>query len=340
MGHALQRAHHAGGLVHDDDGAGSQHGARLRDRVVVHGELHHDAPRQHFGRRPAGDYRFHPVAVAHAARELQQLGERNAERDFIITGPIHVTGYRENLHAAVVRSSELEKVLGAVAQDVRHRRQRLGVVDRGRPPEQAVVRRKRRLVARQSALALDRLEHGRFLPADVGAGAEIGVEVEIDARAEDVFAEQSGAIGFFKRRLETFVRLDELAAQIVVADGRAHGVSRDRHAFDDEVRVVAQNVAVLEGSRLAFVGVAHQVFLPRGLRIHEAPFHAGRETGAAAAAQRRGFQLLDDARRIRPLAQHLLPHFVAAGAAIARQQPRLLQGGIGQTDAVHQGRHG
>ena len=32
----LERPHHAGGLVHDDDGAGADRGAGLLDRVVVH----------------------------------------------------------------------------------------------------------------------------------------------------------------------------------------------------------------------------------------------------------------------------------------------------------------
>jgi hypothetical protein len=60
------------------------------------------------------------------------------------------------------------------------------------------------------------------------------------------------------------------------------------------MRVVADDVAVLEGTRLAFVGIADEVFLARELARHEAPLQAGRETGAAAAAQARGLQVGDD----------------------------------------------
>jgi hypothetical protein len=60
------------------------------------------------------------------------------------------------------------------------------------------------------------------------------------------------------------------------------------------VRVVAQDVAVLEGARLALVGVADDVLLRRETARHEAPLQAGREAGAAAAAQRGLLQLGDD----------------------------------------------
>jgi hypothetical protein len=65
---------------------------------------------------------------------------------------------------------------------------------------------------------------------------------------------------------------------VVVAHRNAHGVGRNRHAFDDDVRVVHQDVAVLAGAGLAFVGIAHQVLLARELARHEAPLQAGGES--------------------------------------------------------------
>jgi hypothetical protein len=57
------------------------------------------------------------------------------------------------------------------------------------------------------------------------------------------------------------------------------------------VRVVTQDVAVLERARLAFVGIAHQILGAGILARHETPFQAGRKSRAAAASQRRLFHL-------------------------------------------------
>ena len=82
--------------------------------------------------------------------------------------------------------------LAAVAQDQRDVDERLDVVDDRRLAEQPDLDRERRLVARLAALALDRLEERRLLAADVGAGAAPELDVEGEARAEDVGAEQAG----------------------------------------------------------------------------------------------------------------------------------------------------
>ena len=55
----------------------------------------------------------------------------------------------------------------------------------------------------------------------------------------------------------------ELAADIDVAGVRAHREAGDQAAFDQLVRVVAHDVAVLAGARLALVGVDDEVVRPR-----------------------------------------------------------------------------
>jgi hypothetical protein len=61
------------------------------------------------------------------------------------------------------------------------------------------------------------------------------------------------------------------------------------------VRIVAQNVAVLAGTRLAFVGIDDEVMRAGAHFLgHERPFETGRKTGAAAAAQAGGLHLFDD----------------------------------------------
>jgi hypothetical protein len=72
----------------------------------------------------------------------------------------------------------------------------------------------------------------------------------------------------------------------------------EQAAFDQRMRIVAQDVAVLAGAGLRFVGIDDELMLGRpsltpsfGMKDH---FRRGRETGAAAATQAGGLHLLDD----------------------------------------------
>src|SRR5262245_46175787 len=73
-------------------------------------------------------------------------------------------------------------------------------------------------------------------------------------------------------------------AQIDVDVRRIDDVRRNERTFEESMDVAQEVEAVLEGSRLALVGVdGHQ---PRtGLAEHRAPFAARRKTGAAKPAQ-------------------------------------------------------
>src|SRR5690606_7572804 len=163
--------------------------------------------------------------------------------------------------------------------------------------------------------------------ADVGAEAVVGVQLETEAGAADVVAEQAGRTRLFERGLEAFVDLEDLAVDVVVAHGDAHGVRRDRHAFDDDERVVQQDVAVLAGARLALVGVAHEVLLARELARHEAPLQAAGEARAAAPAQGRFLDGGDDLVLREPLgaravlAEDPAQRLVAAARLVVLERP-------------------
>ena len=85
----------------------------------------------------------------------------------------------------------------------------------------------------------------------------------------------------------------------VVADGGAHRVTGDCHALDDRVRVEPQDVAILEGARLALVRVTGEVFVAGERTGHEAPLQTGGETRTTTPAQHRRLHLGDDACRRR-----------------------------------------
>ena len=126
---------------------------------------------------------------------------------------------------------------------------------------------------------------------------------------------------------------------VVVAHADAHRVGTDGHAFDHDVRVVAQDVAILERARLAFVGIAHEIFRAGEVARHEAPLEPGRKAGAAAPAQR-GFLDLGDHRLGRDLfGENLLQRLIAAARLVIFQTPveavEILQDqGVRTIDAV------
>src|SRR3972149_3800549 len=113
------------------------------------------------------------------------------------------------------------------------------------------------------------------------------MQFEGEVRAEDALAEITGLSGLRNGLFKLIVNFPDLAVDVVVADAGAHRVAGDDHAFDYAVRVVAQQVPVLAGARLALVRIAHQVFRARKLARHERPLEPGRETRAAAPAQGR-----------------------------------------------------
>ena len=196
-------------------------------------------------------------------------------------GPPFFSGPSDAYHSAPLRD------------DRRHVAQRLDVVHRGRLAVDADHGRERRLVARLRALAFERLEQRRLLARLVGAGAAVHVDVAVEAGPEDVLAEDPAARRPRRSRARGRLHVEELAADVDVGDLRADRVAADRAPFDQQVRIALHQQMVLERARLALVGVADDV-ARLGLLVDELPLHAGREAGAAAAAQAGRLDQLDD----------------------------------------------
>ena len=225
---------------------------------------------------------------------LDQFAERDRHRLFDRARLVDVAGDAEELGADIVRPAEGREPGGAAAQDGRRHGDRLDIVDGGRAAIEADIGREWRLQARLALLALEAFEQRRLLAADIGAGAVMDVDVEIVA-VDVVLADQPGLIGLVDGALQRLALADELAAHIDVGGDRAHGEAGDQAALDQRVRIVAQDVAVLAGAGLGFVGIDDEVGRPAvALLGHERPFQAGREAGAAAAAQARRLHLVDD----------------------------------------------
>ena len=109
-------------------------------------------------------------------------------------------------------------------------------------------------------------------------------KVEGKAAAENIASEETGFVRLCQRFLALLVNGPDLAMNVVVAARAAHRVRRDRHAFEHRMRVVTQDVAILERAGLPLVGITDEIFLALILLRHEAPLEPSRKTSAAAAA--------------------------------------------------------
>ena len=220
--------------------------------------------------------------------------ERVTHGQLVDAGALHVAGDAEESRSAVALGAELGVRLAAHQQNVRRAGDGFGVVDDGGAAVQADDGGEGRLDAGHAALAFEGLHQGGLFADFVGAGAGLGDDVEVDARAEDVLAEEAFFVGFGDGALDDLEQVAVLAAQVDEAQLRPDGEAGDHGALDDRVRVLEEDDVVLAGAGLGFVAVDEHVLGLFRLLGHEAPLHAGGEAGAAAAAQPGGFHDVDD----------------------------------------------
>src|SRR5258705_7891779 len=169
--------------------------------------------------------------------------------------------------------------------DVAHPVQRLHVVFEGGAAEEPDLSDIGRTEARFTPLAFDRLDHGRLFTADVRARAAAKMKLGNPAR------------GIRAKRGQLALE-DGAATVVLVTEIDVDGVDpddprRDNRTLEKTMWIALQVVAVLEGAGLSFDDVdRHQA--RRRFRSDDLPFAAGREAGAAEAAQPRGFHRRDD----------------------------------------------
>src|SRR3954451_3942215 len=192
-GDAPRGADHAGGLVHGYDRARAEHGSGLAHRVLVEGHVELVRPEPRRG-DATGDERLQLVVVADPAAQLgvvEEVPEGGlGHLDLVVGRPLDVTGDREDPGARRTPDAEGSKGGPAVLHDPGQVRHGLDVVDHGGRAVQALDRREPgRLVPGIAPLALQALQQGRLLAADVGAGARVDHEVDGEVRAEDVAAD-------------------------------------------------------------------------------------------------------------------------------------------------------
>ena len=246
--------------------------------------------------------------------------QRVTGRALVDRGLLHVTGNSEQPRSRIALISERRVGRAATRDDPRHVGQRLHVVHHRRRLVQTSHGRERRLVARISFAALERIEKTRLLATHVGAGPAMHEDVAGKRAAENLLAHEPRSAGLFQRALQSTQRQVELAAYIDECVPDVQRIGGDQHSFDELMRCVLEDPAILECAGFAFVGVAAQVD-HRAFLVDERPFGADREVSPAAAPQSR---LRDFALHIRgsQRRQRLFQRLVSAARAISLERVR------------------
>ena len=178
--------------------------------------------------RPTEQDRLHGAAPAHAPGEVDQVAQGGSVLDLVHAGSLDLPRETEQPGARGAVGPERGIRPCPDPEDLQDVDQGLDVVDRRGPAEDPVRDRERRLVPRLAALALDRVEQGGLLAADVRAGAPAELDVERRPSAHDVLAEEAVVARLRDRVLEALGRQRVLPSDVDEAPLRATGVARDR----------------------------------------------------------------------------------------------------------------
>src|SRR6266498_2495839 len=101
-------------------------------------------------------------------------------------------------------------------------------------------------MAGKALAAFEGSEQGGLFAADVGAGATVDDDVEVEAGALDIFAEPALATGLVDGALEARGGAEILTTDVDVGFVAADSVGGDENAFDEGVGVPLEDVTVFE----------------------------------------------------------------------------------------------
>ena len=122
---------------------------------------------------------------------VDDVAQGGAHRNLNQTDVVDLTGQSEHLGALRLLGTDAGKPVGALGDDNRDIGESLHVVHVGGFHLITSHSRERGLEGGFAALAFHRVDQSGFLTADECAGAVAKLDVEIEARAEDVLAEQA-----------------------------------------------------------------------------------------------------------------------------------------------------
>ena len=114
----------------------------------------------------------------------------------------------------------------------------------------------------------------------------VKIDVELPAGFGGIVAKKAGDISFVDGGLKAARLVHEFTTDIDISGMCPHRETGDHTAFQQLVRLVPDDIAVLACAGFGLIGINHKIVGTRAnLLGHEGPFQAGRETCTAAATK-------------------------------------------------------
>ncbi len=201
--------------------------------------------------RPLGPPICRNAASRPSARR-RTSADRHAEGHLEDPGAAHVARDAEQLGACALGGAELRERRRPHLEDPGDAGEGLHVVDDGRAAEVAALGWEGRAVPRVAPLPLAGAEQRRFLAADVGPGAHLDADVEVEGVArQDVGAQQPVAAAPGQHVLEKAPKVGVFSPEVEDALPGPDGVAGDRHPREHTVGKLGQEDPILERAGLA-----------------------------------------------------------------------------------------
>src|SRR5689334_10202115 len=149
---------------------------------------------------------------------------------------------------------------------------------------QSLEYREGRLVARLGTLAFDGLDQSGFLSANVSTRTHEDAQIELPARTKNVVPKQLVFVAVVDFPVARLPGVFVFMANVEDSGSGASRKSGDNHAFNEKMRKMLHDEAILYRSRFTFIRVADDILLISWAVADRLPLSADRKPCPAHAS--------------------------------------------------------
>ena len=217
------------------------------------------------------------MAVEHAAAIiLDQLAHRDPSRRHLDARVLDPPGHRIAAKPGMTVLALIVEPIRPLLDDVADPEKGLDIVDQGWSAEETYLSDIGRPVTRVTAFTLNRLDHRRFLTADIRSGAAPQMNPGV---CDQALGFQPGNFQIQQR-----ANLGILVAEIEITILRPNQPGGDQHSLQGAMRVALQIIAILESTGFPLIGIDRQRLASLD-SAHQGPLPWCRKPGTTKTTQ-------------------------------------------------------
>ena len=117
-------------------------------------------------------------------------------------------------------------------------------------------------------------------------------------RTKNIITNKFFRTSLFNRTFQNFIAFEKLPPDIDKCQLCLNRIGGTHHALNELMRILMNDLAILEGSRLRFITITNEIDWFARLAIQKLPLHSGWKSGAATTAHTRFQHLRTDFFRL------------------------------------------